>query len=571
MEIFCTIDRGGLYQIPGLPQGARSTISGVKLKQLNWIAVAGPLITLAFSPSLTYEPFDNIKLALLGICAGVGFSKFIAVLNKGHAKNLRSLIYVVSLFLIALFIPLLLSGAPFSQQIYGVAGRSLGLLHYLFLASVFLGAATEARDKVLDGFFKALTVTGLIESFYGLLQYFKLDPINWENQDNWLFGTFGNPNFLSAFIGISVSASLFLVFQKNSSKWRSINLANIFLGVAVAALSDSIQGIVLIAVSLSILILVKIFIKSRLLGTLASLGLASAFTMSILGILQIGPLTKFLYQESTTYRGDYWRAGLKMAREHLISGVGLDSYGDHYRQYRDAAAGQRRGLDLYSDTAHNLLIDLAATGGLFLLISYIAINVLVIRSIIKTYKVTNAVSTEAFALPIIWFTFQVQTLISINVSSLAIWGWLAAGLLISGSNQPIDVVQSNMANKGRVTKSKQTINIRAISLASVFLIMVLPLLSRDVQIGSAVKSTNATDLENAVTSWPRSCYFMAKAEEAYTDAGANDISLEISIKSVADNPRCFNSWRHIAENPKASVEQKNLALAQMFGLDPLLN
>jgi O-antigen ligase len=542
----------------------------VKLKRLNWIAVSGPLITLAFSPSLTYEPFDNVKLALLGVCAGIGISKFISAVKAGQAKNLKMLTYVVSLFVIALLVPLFLSGAPFSQQIYGVAGRSLGLLHYLFLACILLGAATEVRDKVLESFFKALTITGVIESFYGLVQYLKLDPITWENQGNWVFGTFGNPNFLSAFIGVSVSASLFLVFQKSSPKWRTFNLANILLGIAIAALSDSIQGLVLIAVSVSILVLIKVYIKSKSLGIFASFGFVSIITTAILGILQIGPLAKFLYQESTTYRGDYWRAGIRMARAHLITGVGLDSYGDYYRQYRDATAGQRRGLDLYSDSSHNLLIDLASTGGLLLLISYLALNVLVIRSIIKICKVSSAIKVESFALPIVWIAFQIQTLISINVSSLAIWGWLAAGLLISGSNQLIAEVPNKVSGKGRLTKSTASIEIQTISLASAFLIMVLPLLSKDVQIGSAVKSTSATELKQTVTSWPRSCYFMAKAEEAYTNAGGFDLSLEISIKSVESNPRCFASWRHISENPNASSVQKEQALKKMSSLDPLL-
>jgi O-antigen ligase len=543
----------------------------MKSKRLNWIAVSGPLITLAFSPSLTYEPFDNIKLALLGVCAGLGLSKFISAFKSGQARNLKAIIYAISLFLSALLVPLFLSGAPFSQQIYGVAGRSLGLLHYLFLAFILLGAATEARDKVLDSFFKALTITGLIESFYGMAQYLKLDPIAWENQGNWVFGTFGNPNFLSAFVGISVSASIFLVFNKNSTKWRVLNFANILIGMAIAALSNSIQGLVLIAVSVSMLVLLKVLIKSKFLGILASFGLVSVFITAVLGILQIGPLTRYLYQESTTFRGDYWRAGFAMAKAHLITGVGLDSYGDYYRQYRDATAVQRRGLDNFSDSAHNLLIDLTSTGGLLLIISYLALNALVIRSIIRTCKLSRGVKTESFALPIVWMAFQIQTLISINVSSLAIWGWLAAGLLISGSNQSVANMTDKVESKGRLAKPKSTINLRIVSLALILLMLVLPILTSDIKIGRAVKSANPAELKEAVTSWPRSCFFMAKAEEAYTEAAVNDVSLEISIESVANNARCFNSWRHISENPKASTEQKSLALTKMHELDPLLN
>jgi hypothetical protein len=64
---------------------------------------------------------------------------------------------------------------------------------------------------------------------------------------------------------------------------------------------------------------------------------------------------------------------------------------------------------------------------------------------------------------------------------------------------------------------------------------------------------------------------MAKAEEAYSEAGANDLALQISIKSVESNPRCFDSWRHIAENPNATKSQQVEAFARLRSLDPLLD
>jgi hypothetical protein len=63
---------------------------------------------------------------------------------------------------------------------------------------------------------------------------------------------------------------------------------------------------------------------------------------------------------------------------------------------------------------------------------------------------------------------------------------------------------------------------------------------------------------------------MAKAEEAYSEAGGNDLALQISIKSVENNPRCFDSWRHISENLLSSVSDKLMAQQKMLSLDPLL-
>lgn len=541
----------------------------MQIKQLNWVAVAGPVVTIAFSPTLTYEPFDNIKLLLLGVFAGIGLSGFITQFKDNRSKKLRVVVASIALFYLALLIPMFFSQAPLSQQIFGVAGRSLGFLHYFFLGLILLGALSETRDSAVANFLKGLTLTGLFEAFYGILQYLKLDPINWENENNWVFGTFGNPNFLSAFVGISVSASLFMYFQNQSSRWKLMNVSNVVLGTTMAALSDSIQGLVLMAVSVALLLTVSSFLKSKVLGIAVGVTGALSFVVALLGIFQIGPLTRFLYQDSTSYRGDYWRAGIAMVKENLFTGVGLDSYGDNYRQFRDATAGQRRGLDVYSDSAHNLLIDLAATGGLLLMISYLFINVLVVISILRTIKASNQIKLESLALPIIWLTFQIQTLISINVSSLAIWAWITAGLILSESTV-LDLKKKEVGH-GRVTKSKSKNRLLTTAIAMVFILFVFPLLSSDLRLGSALKSTNSNNLIHVVTSWPRSCYLMAKAEEAYNEAGAPDLALQISIKSVESNPRCFDSWRHISENLNATKDQQEEASSKMRDLDPLLN
>jgi O-antigen ligase len=541
----------------------------MRIKQLNWMAVAGPIVTIAFSPTLTYEPFDNIKLLLLGVFAGIGLSGFITQFKENRSQQLRVVAASMALFYLALLIPMFFSQAPLSQQIFGVAGRSLGFLHYFFLGLILLGAFTQTRGSAVTNFLKGLTLTGLIEAFYGILQYLKLDPINWENENNWVFGTFGNPNFLSAFVGISVSASLFMYFQNQSPRWKLLNVSNVVLGTTMAALSDSIQGLLLIAVSVALLVTVSSFLKSKVLGIAVGVTGALSFVVAILGISQIGPLARFLYQDSTSYRGDYWRAGIAMVKENLFTGVGLDSYGDNYRQFRDATAGQRRGLDVYSDSAHNLLIDLAATGGLLLMISYLFINVLVVVSMLRNMKASDQLKLESLVLPIIWLTFQIQTLISINVSSLAIWGWITAGLILS-QNTVLDLKTKEVGH-GRVTKSKPKNGLLATAIVMVFMLFVFPLLSSDFRLGSALKSTNSNNLISAVTSWPRSCYLMAKAEEAYSEAGALDLALQISIKSVESNPRCFDSWRHISENPNAPKDQQVEALSRMRTLDPLLN
>ena len=233
-------------------------------------------------------------------------------------------------------------------------------------------------------------------------------------------------------------------------------------------------------------------------------------------------------------------------------------------------AADRRGLDMYSDSAHNLLIDLAANGGLVLLVAYLLFNLVVLSSIYTRSKGSQAISIENFALPVFWMAFQVQTLISINVSSLAIWGWVGAGLLVSKNINIVSEVKSQSAGRKKVIAAKTRFRFTAVALPTVFALAVFPILYRDYQLAQAIASSSGPSLQSVTTSWPRSCFFMAKAEEAYTEAGDPVTSLAISLQSIENNSRCFNSHRHIYENPTSSPEQKTVAFKNMRELDPLL-
>ena len=55
--------------------------------------------------------------------------------------------------------------------------------------------------------------------------------------------------------------------------------------------------------------------------------------MVILGMLQIGPLEKYVYKTSVSIRGFYWRTGIDMFLSRPLTGVGLDSYCDYFREF----------------------------------------------------------------------------------------------------------------------------------------------------------------------------------------------------------------------------------------------
>jgi O-antigen ligase len=176
-------------------------------------------------------------------------------------------------------------------------------------------------------------------------------------------------------------------------------------------------------------------IRSRFKSQIPAMIFSSISTLGgvfgLLGALQIGPLAKIIYKDSVSLRGEYWNAGLNMAQTHLFSGVGFDSYGDWYRLSRRASALVRPGPETVSNTAHNVLIDIFAFGGLPLLIFYLAIMGTVLHSIIRHALRSQAFDYVFVSLVGAWLCFQLQSVISINQIGLAVWGWVLGAAIVS--------------------------------------------------------------------------------------------------------------------------------------------
>lgn len=88
-------------------------------------------------------------------------------------------------------------------------------------------------------------------------------------------------------------------------------------------------------------------------------------------VFQKSPWSPMLYQESVSFRGDFWRAGTRMTWNNPFFGVGPDGYRDYYRSYRDLTTASRTDSNVPTDSAHNGLLDLSSSGGLPLLMIYL--------------------------------------------------------------------------------------------------------------------------------------------------------------------------------------------------------
>jgi O-antigen ligase len=539
----------------------------MKGRQDYWVVLAGPAVTLGVDTwSRTTDPFNAPKLLLLGIVAGFGLAQFVF-----HSKSLQKIHFspelgVALLLICALVGALIFSGSPISQQFYGAVDRNLGFLHYLFLTFIFLGSTTVNFQYVWPRTIKSLVYIGSAQAFYAIIQFIGMDPAPWKNPNNLIFGTLGNPDFLSSFMALSAISTFYFINIETRVRVRLLFVFSFILQILVIYLSTASQGLVLLGFGLAGIFLLKMYGLSRKLGLITLAGQSLILCACALGIFQHGPLARYLYQDSISFRGDYWRAGLAMFTHNWFHGVGLDSYGDYFLMYRDTRAISRHRFEVVSNSAHNLFIDLGSTGGIFLLVAYIALILLVALKIYRMLRRKISFPVSFQYLVLLWLCFNLQTLVSINVSSIAVWGWIFSGLILAFEVN--DTNKSALKSKNRSSRNFDFIWI-SILFVGIFAGAVLPQLSKNSKLADAFARNNPAVINQALMAYPRNAEQMSRISEVYKKLGYDDMAIELARESLNENPNSVRALRIIARSPKASLNEARLAASRLKKFDPL--
>jgi O-antigen ligase len=538
------------------------------------------LATLIVTPWSSYDPINVPKLAVIAIggfmAAGVMASN-ISVLRE--SRN-RFIVLLTGLLLFNLLVVLLLSGNNIYQSFFGTFGRSTGFVAYVSLALLLLAASFVADQTLVKKCSFVLLTAGILSSIYGFLQSLNVDFFNWVNQYSPVIGFLGNPNFQSSFVGFSgIAAFAYLLSVSGKSIYKTGAILYLALSAYVIQQTDSQQGFLVLLGGIGIVLLIWIP-KSRI----AFLKFP-AFILGFLGVLLItlgsinkGPFASILYKASVTYRGDYWQAGWKMTTDHPFLGIGLDGYGDWYRRARTVEATLRRGPDVTSNAAHNVLLDFSSNGGFPLLLIYLALVAYVIRSVVKILKRSTEFNAPLAGLIAVWFAYMAQSIISLNQLGLAIWGWIISGLLIGYeiNTRNLDTAEdrNGKIGKGRNAKTLTESKISPKTLMSVAsgltigALLGLPPLVASSQHLSALKSQDAKRVEQAAYIWPLDPNRMGQIAISLANSNLQKEALEILIDGSSKFPDEYQMWRLISEIPNATPEQVNEARRQMKRLDP---
>ena len=408
--------------------------------KIKWIFYSALIITLYFDVQ-SQDPFNSPKFWILIISSTFLFGSILTSKIKLSSESRRFFRLLTVLGISYLLVMIVSSFYAYSWKIaiFGDSFRRNGLLTYIGFIVFFLASALFVRFENILIALRIVFLAGLVTGAYALIQFSGHDWVKW-SAPNQVISTFGNTNFSGA--GMSIFA--IIIFGLTLIQFKNKIISLIYFSTFIVLIymitrTNARQALIMLALGLSIILLLLLHRKNKKIWQLSLSAICLIFVLALFGLFKVGPLQSFIYKSSISVREFYWRAGIEMFQQNPFLGVGPDHYGVYFKEFRDPAYPLAYGWGITSSNAHNIFIQNFATGGLFLGLIYLAIQVIVglraLKLIGSTKGTQQLIAVSLFSA---WIAYQAQSLVSIEFIGLSIWGWIISGTLVGLSFQNLE-------------------------------------------------------------------------------------------------------------------------------------
>jgi O-antigen ligase len=455
-------------------------------KVQTFVLLGGVFTTLTIWTKLE-DPVNLPKMFVLvlsaAIVAGLTLPIMLSAKNL-QTRNKKIALGLVSLFVIGLTSATIMTDVKYTA-LFGEFHRNNGFFSYLAMSILMVASIFVFNVGKSKRFFIFFANTGLTLTAYGFLQGLGKDPIGWVITYNPFITTLGNPNFTSAFLGISGIAILYLSLASDKKHYRALYSIGLICNLYILYRSGSIQGLFGFAIGATLIVIVKLWILGRKYGLAAGIFAILAALPVTLAVFNIGPLSSKIYQGSLRNRLDYWHAAIDMFKDHPVFGVGIDRFGEHYRQYavqNQVVQGQS------TDNAHSVYLQIFSTGGLITGLPYLMLILFI--TFIGLLAVVRSANSEKLAISGLlatWLGMLAVNIVTIDNLGVAVWFWIIGGVLVASSNgtSQIEVANEKRSDKRLIKKPGVNSEVKfplstltSFTFAVVVLVSFMPVLNR---------------------------------------------------------------------------------------------
>jgi putative inorganic carbon (HCO3(-)) transporter len=398
---------------------------------------------------ITFDQFDMIKMPLLRVLTFIALGFWILKVFKVQKTKIRWSwldLGIVILLIIMLLATIFSIHLP--TALHGKYKRYEGLLSFINYAILYFLALqliyNEERTKRLAQVF---ALAGALVSFYGLLQYFGLDPLKWATlpfEERRSFSTFGNPDLLGGYLTLALPIALSTFYASENREETLLFGASSFL-IVVCLLTTFTRGAWVggFAGALAFLVLnIRGVIKNpRRLAAVIGSFLAIFIILSVysatagnnvLNLLARLKSTVNISQGSVAARLEIWKAGLKAIQDRPLLGSGPDTFRLISEKYETLKYVKLNSGRTVADNAHNYLIQLGVGGGISAAVVFILLFFLFSRVAVqglgKSKGGDRLILGGLFASAIAYF---IHLLFGVSVTGSTALFWIVVGVVIS--------------------------------------------------------------------------------------------------------------------------------------------
>jgi O-antigen ligase len=515
-------------------------LSDVEARKVQTFVLLGGVLTTLTIWTKLEDPINLPKMFVLVLIAAITLGLVIPALLSAHklsSSNQKIGLGLVGLFAIGLLVSTFATDVKYTA-IFGEFHRNNGALTYFAMIVLMTSGSLVFSLKSVNRYFTFFGIAGLLLTFYGSLQGLGADPVGWKIDYNPFITTLGNPNFTSGFLGLSGIAILYLVLEAKDRKYQVIYAIGLLTDLYILWRSGSIQGVFGFLIGATVIILVKLWLINKRYGQIGLVAAAIAGAPVALAVLNIGPLASKLYQGTLRNRFDYWNAAIGMFKDHPIFGVGIDRFGEYYREYavqNQVVQGQ------ITDNAHSIYLQLLATGGLTLFIPYLLLVLFVtfigLKSLIKFQGEDKFKVGALFG---IWLGTIALNVVTVDNLGVGVWFWITGGVLVAVSANQIQGNDVDQGQKERVNKGK---SIKSVNSESAFPVtyvasLILVISALVLLVPALGKSSTLYNFKANASSYTTQTYVQALVSES--KSANNDPQYLIQLANLAFTQNAVN-------------------------------
>ena len=311
----------------------------------------------------------------------------------------------------------------------GLNARYEGLIALLYYYNLLYIASFIEKDtkKIIVAL---IIISTVYQTIYALMQFFDAPFVYKYIKTTriWPMGTMTNPNFYSSLILMGVLSTIGLLVDSNKKYMKVILyliILFLFLGLIIGNTLSCIVGLIVCAIYLLIYLIkrkkVKVFILLFITFVVILFG-AYKTNMTLLisdskkTTNEVVEMSKGNTQNSFgNNRIEIWSKSFNIVPYYLLHGAGVDNF------FYAFGPNRLRIEDKTIDKAHNEYLQILITEGLFALIVYISLYLIVLLRGIKNNKIY-------LILPVLGY--MVQAFFNISVIEVAPIFFILLGMLI---------------------------------------------------------------------------------------------------------------------------------------------